>query len=320
MDNTPADMTEIFTPVQHLKDPFLLEHGVNLYVKRDDYLGVHCQGIKYRKLKYVIEYCKKKKHTKILSFGTMLSNHLYALAALGQQHGIGTIGMLDGVVQDWIPFIKGMQEFGMHLHPLKRREYRERETRKSIRALKKQYPGAYIFHPDKSHKLVLAGIGEMVDEVKSQIDVDIDYWTAPYIHGETALGIAKKLGRKDKLDIYAFRRKIEEDTVRKKISRSSKLRASNIGFTKAILRGENKKNRSLEEFIRNFYDTNGIILDPQYSGRLFSGIYRNVRDGVYKDCNILAVHCGGYISIKWYNKRYRMDMPDPLPDFVYEEE
>ena len=304
-------MAQVFTPVQLINDPFLLERGVRLYVKRDDYLGVHCQGVKYRKLKYIIEHCKESGIDQILSFGGMFSSHLYALAAAGHKHQLKTIGILQGVVKEWNPFTNAMLVWGMDLHPVTRSFYNKRNNPENLAQLKDQFPRAYFVTEESQHKLPMRGVGEIVQEVTSQIDFKIDHWAVPYFTGGTAIGIAKQLGWNDKLHLFILRRGLDARPIVKNLTRGNWLREKNVGFYKAVLKGS-KKNKKLEKFITDFYEKHNIKLDPFYTGKMFKKIYRNVEEEIYRDCNILALHTGGYVSISIYNFRFRANLQDPL--------
>jgi 1-aminocyclopropane-1-carboxylate deaminase len=42
--------------IEQIKEPFMLERGVELYLKRDDLLHPIISGNKWRKLKYILDH------------------------------------------------------------------------------------------------------------------------------------------------------------------------------------------------------------------------------------------------------------------------
>ncbi|MFT4756843.1 MAG: 1-aminocyclopropane-1-carboxylate deaminase, partial [Vicingaceae bacterium] len=61
--------------VQQLKSKFLDDHGVELWLKRDDLIHTEISGNKWRKLKYNIQEATNRGHHKLLTFGGAYSNH-----------------------------------------------------------------------------------------------------------------------------------------------------------------------------------------------------------------------------------------------------
>ncbi|HOK62713.1 MAG TPA: pyridoxal-phosphate dependent enzyme, partial [Soehngenia sp.] len=52
------------------------------------------------------------------------------------------------------------------------------------------------------------------------------------------------------------------------------------------------------EFIEKIAQTEGIILDPVYSGKAFYGLVNEIQNGNFKDLkNILFIHTGGQFGI-----------------------
>src|SRR4051812_33794887 len=79
-----------------LKDPFLLNSGVNVFVKREDKVHSIIGGNKFRKLKYNLKKARDEKKSVLVTFGGAFSNHIAATAYLGKQQGFTTIGIIRG--------------------------------------------------------------------------------------------------------------------------------------------------------------------------------------------------------------------------------
>eukprot|EP00960_Hanusia_phi_P036171 752188-Hanusia_phi.AAC.2 len=61
--------------------------------------------------------------------------------------------------------------------------------------------------------------------------------------------------------------------------------------------GYGKYDKELLGFMRGFYETHGIRLDPIYTGKLMAGIYHLVGQGQIAGARVLAVHTGGLQGI-----------------------
>lgn len=56
------------------------------------------------------------------------------------------------------------------------------------------------------------------------------------------------------------------------------------------------------EFICDIAETEGIILDPVYTGKAMKGLYTEIKKGTFKDSkNILFIHTGGLFGL--FSKR-----------------
>ena len=79
---TKMNLTLKPTPIQRL-NRISEEYGCNIFLKRDDLLGVGFGGNKLRKLEYILADAQKKKAKVIVASGSLQTNHgmLTALSA-----------------------------------------------------------------------------------------------------------------------------------------------------------------------------------------------------------------------------------------------
>lgn len=103
-------------------------HGFgHVDVLRFDQTDSHLNGNKVYKLAGHLEVFLTSQRTSLLSFGGAYSNHLYALAALGQRLSIPTMGMVRGYAElPLTPTLSDCMQMGMSLHFLNKREYLNR--------------------------------------------------------------------------------------------------------------------------------------------------------------------------------------------------
>ena len=105
---------------------------VQLFIKREDMIHSEISGNKYWKLFYNIQdYLESKPQNPLLiTFGGAYSNHISALAALGRENKIPTLGIIRGeeVANLWQnnpTLIKAHQE-GMEFAFVTREAYRDK--------------------------------------------------------------------------------------------------------------------------------------------------------------------------------------------------
>ncbi len=108
-------------------------NGVSIYVKKDYLNHPIIQGNKLRKLKYNLYEFYDNKYQTIITFGGAYSNHIHAVAGLGQELGIKTIGIIRGNELEnkskWSKTLLSANKMGMQFHFVTRRDYREKEQR-----------------------------------------------------------------------------------------------------------------------------------------------------------------------------------------------
>src|SRR5690606_39699662 len=71
-------------------------YKIDVVIKREDAIHPHISGNKYRKLKYNVQEAQRQHHDTLLTFGGAFSNHIAAVASVGQLCGFKTIGVIRG--------------------------------------------------------------------------------------------------------------------------------------------------------------------------------------------------------------------------------
>lgn len=84
------------TPIEPLALPAFAKCSLDIHVKRDDLIHPRILGNKLRKSLPQLELCRAAGHGVVISFGGRYSNHLLALAQIGQELGIPVAGIVRG--------------------------------------------------------------------------------------------------------------------------------------------------------------------------------------------------------------------------------
>ena len=285
------------SPLQLLSSPLLESKNIKLYVKRDDLIHPIIGGNKWRKLKYNIAALTENKP--VLSFGGAFSNHIYALAGMGNMLGVKTIGVIRG--EPCEPLNRTLayaKKSGMQLYYVSREDYRLKEAPAFIEKLKLKFGDFTLLPEGGSNKLALQGCSESMDELNQQLD-DYDVVCVPCGTGGTLAGLVSSgvINQTNK-KIMGFSvlkgGDFLNENIDKLLSGNDKKNKNweiNLDYH---FNGYAKKTPELIDFISAFKKEFNIKLEPVYSGKMFFGLF----DLIKKDCfirgaTIVAIHTGG---------------------------
>lgn len=271
---------------------------MTLHIKREDTLHPLISGNKYRKLKYNLLEANKQGHHTLLTFGGAFSNHIAAVACVGQEQGFKTIGIIRGeeLENSWPnnPTLQLAHEQGMQFHFVSRSDYRCKNDNSFLEKLETRFGEFYLLPEGGTNDLAVKGCEEILTESDAQFDVvccavgtggtiaGLINATTPH---QNVLGFPALKGDFLKEDITKFARNDRWKLV------------SDYHFG-----GYAKVDRDLVGFINQFRDETGIPLDPIYTGKMLFGIFDLVKQDVFpKNTQILAIHTGGLQGIKGMN-------------------
>ncbi|MEO6168011.1 MAG: pyridoxal-phosphate dependent enzyme [Chitinophagales bacterium] len=284
----------MITPLQELYDPLLASKQVQVFMKRDDLLHPQVSGNKWRKLKYNLKKAKVKGNQTLLTFGGAYSNHIFAVAAAGKEFRYKTIGIIRGEKPD--PLNETLSfaiACGMQLDFISRTSYGEKEEPHFIKSLHEQFGDFYLLPEGGTNGLAVKGCEEIIAE----IEVDYNYLCCSCGTGGTLSGlIAGDQGTHKLLGFSALRGLRDlEGKIEELVTGYSNHQFSNWSINHDYhFGGYAKVNALLFSFIREFYLTQNILLDPVYTGKMMFGIYDLVRNNFFmKGSVIIAIHTGG---------------------------
>lgn len=158
--------------LSYIETPLLQQKKVELWIKRDDLIHPVISGNKWRKLKYILDHALTMKSHTIISMGGAYSNHLHALAFIGQQLELKTIGFIRGEKPKILsPTLKDLQNWGMELRFVSRVEYRTLRIYKQHSELPGLQEGQYWLPEGGAVELALKGGRELIAEIDLKYDV-----------------------------------------------------------------------------------------------------------------------------------------------------
>ena len=275
-----------------------IESKVRLFIKREDLTHPEISGNKYWKMFYnVKKYLEKEvSERKIITFGGAFSNHIAAAAALGNEFGIKTLGVIRGneLEDSWQenPTLFSAHQNGMSFRFVTRETYRYKE--RLMAELQEEFPESLVVPEGGTNENAVEGIQYMLtDETK-----DFDYICSAVGTGGTVSGLSKFAQPHQK--VIGFKA-VKDNSLENRIKNLSK--KDNFTLVDASDGGFGKITDENVRFINEFYQYFGIVLEPVYTGKMLRKIFEMIEDDYFPaNSKILAFHTGGLQGIVGANE------------------
>ena len=283
-----------------------LQKNIQLFLKREDLIHPQISGNKYWKLLYNINYYlnQKPENPFIITFGGAFSNHIAAVAALGKEYQLKTLGIIRGeeLQEKWQenPTLKLAHQNGMQFRFVTREEYRDKETLTQI--VEKEFPEALVIPEGGTNEHAVEGIQFMLNEETKSFD----YLCTAVGTGGTIAGISKFAG--DVQKVLGFKVVDDQSLYNKVLKLSAK---NNFELVEAH---DGKYGKITDEnirFINYFKRKYGIQLDPIYTGKMMRKLFEMIKENYFPEgSKILAFHTGGLQGISGANELMRKQNRD----------
>jgi len=256
-------------------------------------------------MKYNLIEAREKGYDTLLTFGGAYSNHIYAVAAAGENFDFDTIGVIRGEPYEKLnPTLSFAKARGMRLHYLSRKDYQQKYSAENIKNLEKSYGSFYMLPEGGTNNLAVKGCSEIIDE----IDQPFDYITSSCGTGGTLAGIIAGLNGESKVIGFSALKGgvFFLDDIKQHIYNYKKRIYSNWHIeTEFHFGGYARHSSELIKFINTFKREHNIPLDPIYTGKMLFGLFEKVKNGHFKpNTSILAIHTGGLQGISGFNIRF----------------
>jgi D-cysteine desulfhydrase family pyridoxal phosphate-dependent enzyme len=308
-------MAEYPTPLEHL--PRLsAQEGRSIFVKRDDGIGPGLGGNKTRKLEYLIAAALRRKARQVVTFGGLQSNHARLTAAAARKFGLEPhlfyfepspprltgnllVNRLLGAHMHFIPFGGGG---GMTLEA----------TIRLVRLVAFAMVGPHYFIPVGGHN-VLGCLGYVraaleIEEQRRSLGLDRAWLVVAAGSGGTLAGLMAGLAllqspiRLLGIDVGKLWKAFPASIARLagelcawlgsplsfKADETPLIEGRYVGARYAV------PSPLCQDAIRCLARAEGILLDPVYTGKAFSGLLDLVRRGeLGQDEPVIFLHTGG---------------------------
>ena len=278
--------------LQQLNSPLFKQHGVEVWVKRDDLLHPIISGNKWRKLKYCLNHALELNKESLISMGGAYSNHLHALAFTGKCLNLKTRAFIRGEQpQQLNPTLKDLLDWGMELNFISRSDYKALRAFKHFDTLPDLNSNEYWLPEGGALEFALKGVGECIHE----IDREYDIICAPCGTGTTLAGIINAAPKDTQvLGFTALKGASFLNTdIQQQLPTHKNFPQWQINLDYHF-GGFAKTQPKLLHFINEFEHSHGITLEPIYSGKMFYGLHELIQQNAFKaGSKIIAIHTGG---------------------------
>ena len=350
MFNIPKKMNISLKPTPLYKMKSISEDlGCNIYIKRDDLLGVGFGGNKIRKLEYLLKDAIDNGYKTIVTSGSLQTNHGMLTAIMSKMIGINCILfllienneekvlsgnlLLDDYIGCDIELIDVVDI--MSNENLTTEEKDNLVSNRLNEEIKKKIPcycKKYNFKESEIYKIVSAGsmpIGvfgyvECMKEIYEQKEVNkFDYvfcgngsggtyagmllGNEYYFNGEqNIIGVnIEEMSKEKPKFISDIVKKASYIAKNEEVEIYDKLTFLNDSIGNGYAIPDDETMKTIEYFSRN----EGFFLDPVYTGKIFNGTLKYIKDNLQNSGkNILILHSGGTTGIfNHIMKKYRED-------------
>lgn len=307
--------TDYKTPIEYLAN-ISKNSATNVYIKRDDLLGLAAGGNKTRKLEFLLADAINKNCDTIITCGAVQSNHCrLTLAAAKKENMACHLVLEERVPNSYNPKANG-NNFLFHLLGVDGISVVEKganmadEMQKVADALVEKGKKPYIIPGGGSNEIGSLGYVACAQELYQQMYDSKLRFDAIYLasgSGGTHSGLL--VGLRDigvETPIFgisvnrneAEQKKVISNLCEKIISFHKvpvKLSPEDIIIDdKFVGRGYSYPTEGMVEAVQTLAREEAILLDPTYSGKAMAGMLQHIRSNKYtKEENILFLHTGG---------------------------
>jgi len=319
--------TEGFTPVEKLERLSKELNGPNIYMKRDDLLGLAAGGNKTRKLEFLMADALAKGADTIITCGAVQSNHCRLTLAAAVKEGLKCQFVLEERVPNSYDINNNGNNFLYKLMDIEEVYVvpggsdvmgKMQEVAKNLEA---QGRKPYIVPGGGSNEIGALGYVSCAVEVLTQIyekGIKIDHIVLTSGSAGTHSGfLAGIIGSNAGIPVTGIginkKKDIQSENVYNLCQKvAAKLEMKNeitkediIVFDDYIGEGYSRPTDGMVEAVKLVAQTEAILLDPVYTGKAMAGMIDLIKKGYFKDCeNILFLHTGGAPALYAYDKYF----------------
>jgi D-cysteine desulfhydrase len=308
--------TEGKTPIEFLPRFTETLAGPKIYIKRDDLLGLSAGGNKTRKLEFSVADALAHGADTLITCGAVQSNHCRLTLSAAVKEGLKCRLVLEERVPNSYDQDASGNNFLFNLLGVEKIKVvpggsdmmaAMREVADEVNAEGKK---AYIIPGGASNAIGATGYVACAQEIMDQIvekDLKIDYLVCASGSGGTHAGLVTGFyGCNMNIPILGINVSRKKDIQEELIYKLTRETAEHVGITTQIPRaaiscfdeyvgpGYSLATPEMAEAVRLLARTEGILLDPVYTGKTMAGLIGLVRTGFFKkEDTVLFLHTGG---------------------------
>ena len=246
-------------------------------------------GNKTFKLYENIKHYFEKKFDGIVSVGGQYSNHIAALAHVGKDLSIPTVGFIRGDAQHVPTYtIHQAMKNGMEIVYFTREKYREMRKQEDPCSAYPKYENFMFIPEGGSNQLGVEGCKQIANFIPTE-----------YTHillavgtGATLKGLAHQVEKHQKIiGIKVLEAHQEEHIFQNRDKKVNDFISLNTDFT---FGGYAKRSAFLDDFVVKWNENQNITIEPIYTGRLFCAVEHLLQQNCFpQSAKIMLIHSGG---------------------------
>lgn len=311
------------TPIEYLGNLSKVMGGPNIYMKRDDLLGLTSGGNKTRKLEFLMAEALEQEADTILTCGAVQSNHCRLTLAAAVKEGL----KCQLILEERVPGIYAPEASGNNFlfRLLGVEDVRVvpggsdmmAELEKLAEELRAQGRKPYIIPGGGSNPTGALGYVSCAQEIQEQafeMGINFDHIVSASGSAGTHAGlISGIIGNNMNIPMTGISvnrpKEVQTDAVfslaertLEKLGSANKIKREDVVvFDDYVGPGYSRPTQSMVDAVQLLARTEAILMDPVYTGKTMAGMLDLIRKGYFKDCeNILFVHTGGSPALYAY--------------------
>lgn len=311
------------TPIHPLPRLSQYLNGPDLFIKRDDLLGLASGGNKTRKLEFLMADALAQQADTIITCGAVQSNHCRLTLAAAVQEGLKChLVIEERVPNSYNPEGSG-NNFLFHLLGVEGITVVPRDTdmmasmQEVANQLSRVGRRPYIIPGGGSNPIGATGYVACADEIESQLfdqGLNIDAVVCASGSGGTHAGLLAGFhGNNARLPLIGINVRFPKAQQENSIYQLASETADRLGVAAAIPRddvvcfddyvgpGYSLPTLEMVEAVNLTARLEGVLLDPVYTGKAMSGLIGLIRQGYFsKGQKVLFLHTGGSPALYAY--------------------
>ncbi|MGD9333580.1 MAG: D-cysteine desulfhydrase [Desulfobacterales bacterium] len=315
--------TEGQTPIEKLARLSNELGGPTLYVKRDDLLGLMGGGNKTRKLEFLVADALYRGADTLITCGAVQSNHCRLTLAAAVKEGMKCRLVLEERVAGSYHLDASGNNFLFRLLGVEKIKVvpagsnMMEEMQHVANGLANEGRKAYIIPGGGSTPIGATGYVACAEEILSQAfekGLNIDHIVCASGSAGTHAGLVSGFfGNNSNIPVIGINVSRKKDDQEKIVYDLAQGTAAHVGIRSSIPReavvcfdeyvgpGYSLPTPEMVEAVKMLATTEGMLLDPVYTGKAMAGLINLIRKGHFsKDDNVLFIHTGGSPAIYAY--------------------
>jgi D-cysteine desulfhydrase family pyridoxal phosphate-dependent enzyme len=308
------------TPIEHLDRLGKRLNGPEIYMKRDDQTGLATGGNKTRKLEFLLADALAQGCDHVITVGAIQSNHCRQTAAAAAKMGLGCSLVLRGdPPAENTGNILLNTILGAHLYWAGNKTL-DSTVLEVIREVEVMGRKPYVIPLGGSNVLGATSYVMAMEELAAQMaaqSLNFDFIVFPSSSGGTQAGLV--LGA----EVVGFRGKVlgisvdhPAGIIQTQVAALATATATHLGLNPMAIAGKVEVNDDYlgagyakmgaeeKEAIELVAQTEGILLDPVYTGKAMAGLIDLIRWGAFtRGQKVLFWHTGGMPALFAYAKQ-----------------